>query len=202
MILVKVSAQNLKGASFDHALSPRVAIQGPNFSGKTAIFEAIRLALLGHIPEVGKLPKSTWELSSGDRMSVCVTFDNGGSITRVFQANKTPIVSQDEAGLFDLPLLNAEHYFSLTDSERTSYVFHHVRLPAVYTPESIIAQLERYSFEDKHSENVETGKAALIKRVRGYFEKAELQDALTNLVDYLASSSVIGTGGQRKPRAR
>jgi hypothetical protein len=185
MILVKVSAQNLKGASFDHALSPRVAIQGPNFSGKTAIFEAIRLALLGHIPEVGKLPKSTWELSSGDRMSVCVTFDNGGSITRVFQANKTPIVSQDEAGLFDLPLLNAEHYFSLTDSERTSYVFHHVRLPAVYTPESIIAQLERYSFEDKHSENVETGKAALIKQCRGYFEKAELQDALTNLVDYL-----------------
>jgi hypothetical protein len=186
MILAKVGAQNLKGATFQHQLGPCVAIQGPNFSGKTAIFEAIRLAILGHIPEVGKLPKATWELASGDRMSVRVTFDNGGSITRVFQEGKTPIVSQDEAELFDLPLLNAEHYFGLTDSERTNYVFRHVRLPAVYTPASIIAELERLTFEEAHTEGVEVGKAELIKACRKRFDGTELQDALSNLVDYLA----------------
>lgn len=204
MIICKVSAQSLKGASFEHFLGPMVVIQGPNFSGKTAIFEAIRLAILRHIPEVGKLPKATWELSSGNEMTVGAEFEDGKKsigtvLARWFlkgasvqtqwsywDANGDPISDEKHPLVsMDLPLLNAEHYFSLTDSERTSYVFHHVRLPAVYTPESIIAELERLSFEENHSENVETGKAALIKACRGYFDDVELQDALTNLVEYL-----------------
>lgn len=188
MILNKVSARNLKGTSFEHRLGPAVAIQGPNFSGKTAIFEAIRLAMLGHIPEIGKLPKATWELSSGQSMEVCVWFDDGTQIKRDFRDGKSGVSIGSERfvdSLADSPLLDAEHYFELKDTERTNYVFRHVRLPAVYTPESIIAQLERISFEENHSESVEKGKAALIKACRGYFVDTELQDALGNLVDYL-----------------
>jgi hypothetical protein len=205
MILAKVGAQNLKGATFQHQLGPCVAIQGPNFSGKTAIFEAIRLAILGHIPEVGKLPKATWELASGDRMSVRVTFDNGGSITRVFQEGKTPIVSQDEAELFDLPMLNDAHYFGLPDSERTNYVFRHVRLPAVYTPESIIARARAASRSRKSTRRTsrrprlrtDQRRAAVISTAYRAPGRAEPTWSII-----WPSSSAIGTGGQRKPRAR
>ena len=67
MKITRVEAENLKGRSFAYDLSPQVAIVGENFSGKTSIIDAIRLALIGYIPELGKLPSATWQLSSGEQ---------------------------------------------------------------------------------------------------------------------------------------
>src|SRR2546427_13006476 len=70
MTLLHIEAENLKGEPFAYDLSRAVAIVGPNFAGKTRIIDAIRLALLGYLPELGKTNRATWGLSSGSPMTI------------------------------------------------------------------------------------------------------------------------------------
>lgn len=133
MKLTRITGENIKGESFSHELGATTAIVGTNFSGKSAILEAIRLALIGFIPEIGKRSSSTWELSSGSKMSVQVRFDDVRPLTREFWLEGGTVKSQlrvgDEALPFgstdfeSLPLLSPEAYFELTDSEGTQYKY-------------------------------------------------------------------------------
>lgn len=169
-------ARNLKGGSFDVGLTAANAIIGPNFSRKTAVIETIRLAILGYIPEIGKLPKSTWELSSGPHMSVYIGFDNSCSVKRIFYLDGST-VKLDTSGTMQPPecgaLMQADHYFGLTDHERVNYVFSHVRLPDSLTPEGIIAEVERLSFGEDHNERFEISKADCVEDVRKSFQPAD-----------------------------
>jgi DNA repair exonuclease SbcCD ATPase subunit len=189
MRLTKISAANIKGVSFTYDLTSAVAIVGPNFSHKTAVIEAIRLALLGYIPEVGKLPRSTWELSSGTELFVMATFDDESELSRRF-FYKGATLSMAERGdgvevnqFADLPLLNAAAYFEMTDGQRTSYVFERVRLPDSYTVEGIIAECERISFEEEHSEAIEKAKTNLIDILRKSSVPASIQEYLTTVLE-------------------
>jgi len=170
MRALRIQALNFKGKTFDYELSPLQLIVGSNFSGKTAVIEAVRLALMGHIPEIGKLSRATWELSSAQSMNVCLVFDDTRAASRGFtlEGNSIKCLASPTAEEFeklDLPLLNSEHYFSLTDKQRTEYVFTKVRLPD-YTIDNIVARLQRISFDEDHSEATEFGKQKFIEVAR------------------------------------
>lgn len=194
MNITKVSATNLKGRSFDHELSSLTAITGRNFAGKTAIVTAIRLAILGHIPELGKTNRATWELSSGLQMSAKVDFDSGAFIKRTFRMERDSVKEELEASNgkgqgyekqdaedADFPLLNAEAYFNLTDSERIDYVFARAVLPDEYKATKIIADLEQITFGSAHSESIEKAKAAIVAKVRQTLDNIDIATGLDEL---------------------
>jgi DNA repair exonuclease SbcCD ATPase subunit len=190
MKLRNIEGRNVKGRTFSHSLSDAVAIIGPNFAGKTAIPDAIRLAFMGHLPEVGKLPKSTWELSGGEEMAVEATFDNEAKLSRRFYLKSgTPAsaaYADDGIPVSDLetiPLLNADHYFSLTDTQRTNYVFERITLPDTYSSAAIIAGIEQLSLGEAHTEQVEKAKQALVVDVRKCFRGGSIQDSLTEALE-------------------
>ena len=58
--LKKIKARAFKGRSFEHSLGPVTLIHGGNFLGKTAVADAIRIALLGYSPRHGQQPSKTW----------------------------------------------------------------------------------------------------------------------------------------------
>jgi len=57
-----------------------------NGSGKTATLQAIRLAILGYLPEVGKLPSAIMKLANGNVIIVTLT-TNEFTITRKFKGD-------------------------------------------------------------------------------------------------------------------
>jgi DNA repair exonuclease SbcCD ATPase subunit len=191
MKLRHIEARNIKGRTFSYSLGDAVAIIGPNFAGKTAIPDGIRLGFMGHLPEIGKLPKATWELSGGEEMSVKLTFDNMMKVSRRFylKDGKPAMEASHDSGisfeeLETIPLLNAEHYFSLTDTQRTNYVFERIKLPDTYSSEAIIAGIEQISLGEAHSEQVEKAKRALMVDVKKCFaDNATIQDGLSQAVE-------------------
>lgn len=205
MYISNVTASNLKGRSFAHDLTSCTLIIGPNYAGKTAITEAIRLSLLGYIPEIGKQNNASFELASGREMSVGVQFDLGAGMKKPTLSRrywmdrnsvKSDFATQDMLGHADTeslatPLLDSAFYFSLTESQRINYIFERVIMPPAYTVDGIIAKLQQISFGKEHSEAMETAKADAIKDCRVQFEKeADTRKALSNLTDDLLKVGV------------
>ena len=62
-ILARIRAVNLKGRHLDVAPSALTLLIGENATGKTAVREAIVLALMGRHPEFGKQGKSILRLA-------------------------------------------------------------------------------------------------------------------------------------------
>lgn len=190
MKLTSISAVGLKGPDFKHRLSAATAIVGPNAAGKTRILQAIRLALAGWLPECGKTPRATWELASGPEMEVEVQFDDGTACSRKFWMEGTTVKGsaqcREPVGVYEsLPLLNAEAYFEMTDSQRVAYVFERIKLPDTYTPAAIIAECERLSFEEAHTEQIEVAKGDMMTLVRANFLPTNEKSVQENLGDVI-----------------
>lgn len=127
--LVRIAATNIKGQRFSLDLTELNLLLGSNFKGKTARLDAIRLLLLGHLPELGKLPRATFQLSSGREMSVQGLWSDGSTSKRRWFASGDSVRMESE-GIEDHPgdavMLDASRYFGLSDRERTAYVFANV----------------------------------------------------------------------------
>lgn len=77
-ILARIRAVNLKGRHLDVAPSSLTLLIGENATGKTAVREAIVLALMGRHPEFGKLGKSILRLAgTGPSLSCKVELTDG-----------------------------------------------------------------------------------------------------------------------------
>lgn len=134
MRLATLSARNLKGRSFSiMGLSPMTMFVGQNFAGKTARTDAIRLLLLGYLPELGKTARATFGLCSGKEMVIEGCFDNGERIFRRWYLKGDTVKTEEiiapsleTAGDVVSVMLNAETYFGLSDRERINYVFAHI----------------------------------------------------------------------------
>lgn len=149
MKLTKISATNFKGSPFFTInLTPATVLVGGNFRGKTRVTDAIRLALLGYLPELGKNNKETMSLASGPTMEVVAEFQDGTKIRRSWSL-KGNSVTKDE----DVPeavkawgdlnvMLNADEYFALTDRKRMEYVFAHCPGASQLKPEDILSRAE------------------------------------------------------------
>lgn len=144
MKLVRLDASNVKGLTFTLHFSPMAMFVGSNFAGKSARTDAIRLLLLGHLPELGKLPRATFGLASGRDMEVRGTFDNGETISRrwflkgdTVKLEESIPPSLETVGAELLVMLNAETYFALSERERVNYVFANIPLQDDNTVEAI-----------------------------------------------------------------
>jgi hypothetical protein len=137
MKLTKITARNFKGQSFTLTLTPITFLVGSNFAGKTARTDAIRLLLIGYLPELGKTHGATWGLSSGREMVIEGEFDNGQTIRRRwFLKGDSVKYESDVAGLEAIlgiecepqlaVMLNAEVYFALGPTDRVRYVFDNI----------------------------------------------------------------------------
>jgi DNA repair exonuclease SbcCD ATPase subunit len=173
MKITAVSATNFKGRTFEYQLPDLVQVVGKNFSGKTSIVDAIRLACMGNIPELGKTNQATWQLSSGPVMSVGIALNGGGNIGPSWERTyslKGDTVTERSQGTNDMPkldavpLLNAAAYFAMTDSERIRYVFERAELPQDFTAAGIITLLKKINFDD-HSEVLEETLAEVVEGV-------------------------------------
>jgi hypothetical protein len=166
MIITRVEAENLKGRTFAYDLSPQVAIVGDNFTGKTSIIDAIRLAVIGYIPELGKLPSATWQLASDEKMEVMLSFEDGRAMRFIARLEKgSPKITRDELS-GEIPLLNAAAYFGMSERERYQYVFNIAKVPEDFTIDSVMAELQRLSFEEAHTEAIESAKKTILADLR------------------------------------
>lgn len=183
MRITQVRAENLKGRSFIHDLSAEVAIVGENFTGKTSIIDAIRLALIGYIPELGKLPKSTRQLMSDQFMSVHLELDNGAA-NADFEINETSEHSLPwKIDRKEIPLLNAASYFAMTERERYQYVFNIAKTPETFTAQSICDELRAIHFEQSGTEEA---KKSMINYVADAFVGRSIQEGLQAAIDKMA----------------
>lgn len=202
MQIAKVQATNLKGRTFSYELSPAVAIVGDNFTGKTSIIDAIRLGLIGYIPELGNTNAATYQLASGQDMTVMLTLSNGQQIGVTAWLDKTAKVARKiypslvdsspitEESLDNIPLLNAAAYFAMSERERYDYVFGVAKLPEEFSIASIIAECERISFEEEHTEAIVLAKQGVITSLMKIAERVEItvQQFLTFSVEKMKES--------------
>ena len=75
MKIESIAATGLKIPGFYHDLAPLTLITGDNGSGKTAITDAIKIALLRRHPVLGSKPGSLMELCCGDLMEIELQLD-------------------------------------------------------------------------------------------------------------------------------
>lgn len=150
MKLSSLSARNFKGLTFSLDLGAINFLVGSNFAGKTARTDAIRLLLLGYLPELGKTNDATFGLASGREMELSGEFDDGTKIRRAWRAKGNSIVREN-----DLPpsfdekseelvalMLNAETYFAKSERARVEYVARNVKLGAGWSPAEIIERVD------------------------------------------------------------
>ena len=105
MKINQITATNVKGRSFDHELKPLTIITGENAKGKTAITDAITIAMLGYHPSLGKTNKATAKLAgAGAVMEVNASFDNGTELKRRWELKKTGTSLKTEGEAKDLDL--------------------------------------------------------------------------------------------------
>lgn len=127
MKLTTITAKNLKGRKFSHKLEALNIIAGPNDMGKTAAADAIKLALMGHLPGHPKSNAGIFALSSGAAMMVEATLEDGRKVKRAWKsAGKS--VKLEEEGVEDLPetplaLMDASEYFAKSDRGRAEMAF-------------------------------------------------------------------------------
>lgn len=153
MKLIRIHAFGFKGRdAFSYDLQPMTLFYGANFRGKSRVMDAVRLALLGYLPELGNTNPATFGLASGTKMEVCAEFDNGLRVIRTWtlsgnSVKKTEEVPDEFKALGDLSvMLNAESYFGLGDRARVDYVFAHC--PAVGKPIGVYERLLALSSDE------------------------------------------------------
>lgn len=150
MFLSKISGRSIKGGDFDVALTRANVVHGDNFAGKTRVADAMRLLLVGHLPELGKLPRATFGLASGPAMTVTGVLTDGVvdyALSRRWWLEgdtvKTEFLIPDVLKGCSLltVMLNAEEYFALSDRDRVNYVFKNLPMDGLPTAASIVARV-------------------------------------------------------------
>ena len=149
MKLTKISIRNLKGRTGTLDLLAINFLVGANWIGKTTWLDAIRLVLIGYLPERGKLPRATFGLSSGRDMEVSAETDTGLRIRRRWFLKGDSVKTEEDLPpeLFEsngdvlLVMMDAAEYFAKSARGRTDYVAAHVSGETELTNAEILAQV-------------------------------------------------------------
>lgn len=136
----KVSLKNFKGTTDVANLAQLNIFRGSSGSGKSTWLEGIRVAVLGHDPEYGKLLAETMSLSSGDTMEVKVS-NKDVQVERVFSKDRSgkathrifingdsmtakaaePLLAE-QFGQFPM-MLNPDEFFDMSDDKKITFLF-------------------------------------------------------------------------------
>lgn len=195
--LTSIAASNLKGRSFTYALGRCTLIAAPNWSGKSAITEAVRLALGGYLPERGKQNQDTMKLCAGNSMRVEVTADTGHLITRQWTRTPKGVEQSRVIGAegFDThtPLLNPDEYFSLSANAQIDYIFTRTKMPDGYDVARIEAAIDEII---EASEDITADDEEAIEAIKGWARKEIGTDPETfagNLTAFLGDKGKLKT---------
>jgi hypothetical protein len=125
MKITKLKAVGLKVADIEMDLKPITVVVGDNFAGKSARLEAVRLVLLGYLPEHGKTNAATFGLARGARMEVEAEMDNGIVLCHLWETTRGTVkhTSSDKENVTPPAMLDPSVYFALGDKDRLRYVF-------------------------------------------------------------------------------
>lgn len=147
MQITTIKGTGIKARTFTAALQPVTVIAGPNDSGKTAIADAVRLALLGYIPELGKTNAATFAIASGSEMTIEAEIEGLGTISRKWRktaktvtATATGAESIGEAT--PIAMMDARDYFSRSPAGQISLLFSLIELDeSKFSSETIRTEL-------------------------------------------------------------
>ncbi len=147
MKLTNIQASALKGRTFTHELGAMTVFTGDNDAGKTARTDAIRLILLGYIPELGKNNVDTFSLCSGTKMSVAGIIEGRGHLQREWTSKGKTIkkIETDCETLNPTPLvfLDAAEYFGKSDNARVQMLWDLLNVDfEQWTPAAITAKIK------------------------------------------------------------
>ena len=159
MKLIRISAKNFKGLDFDDELGRLTVYGGANFAGKSARLDAIRLLILGYLPELGKQNRETFRLSSGAAMSVTGIFETEknlpdlATVTRSWRLEGDSI-KKEISGPIDIRelldeddrlrvMLDADSYFALTERQRVAYLFANTKMPDEWTGAAVRERVQK-----------------------------------------------------------
>lgn len=150
MKIKKVEAKALKGKNFKYELGDVNIITGKNFAGKSAVTDAIRLGLLGYLPEHPKTNQGIFSLSSETEMSVSLELFDGLKISREWVEKGKSVSCKEEVpkGFPETPLvmMDAKDYLGRSDNERVKMMFDLLHIEELgITAESILSELNNIS---------------------------------------------------------
>lgn len=87
--ITSLSTKNIKGLDLKETLTGREIYLGPNGSGKSARLESLIFGMHGCLPWLGKKEETTFQLSSGEFMTVNLSTDGGFSFGRTIRRKVT-----------------------------------------------------------------------------------------------------------------
>lgn len=130
---------NVKGVTGSFDLAPITVVSGSNSTGKTAVLNAVTLALIGYIPAIGKKPGSTFSLSSGERMAVVA---DGATFS--WEMKRLQVVSKTPEGWEPAPetMLDLSGLFSLTKEQRMMAILKACALPPELTAKALVKNIQ------------------------------------------------------------
>lgn len=186
----KVTATGLKCGDFSHELRPVNVIVGKNFAGKTSRIDAIRVALMGYLPELGKTPAATFSLANNCRLDVSIETD-AGFAKRSWRQERGSVKHSSETDLPATPavLMDPAEYFNLSERERVKYVFGLINMEeGEFSGESISAAIRNMKL-DENNEQTEKAIQALVRIVdESDFERHDQGQSIQEWIDSLITN--------------
>lgn len=120
----RLTISNLKGLTKSVDLEEINLIFGPNGTGKTALIDGLKLALLGYHPRLGNKPNLTWQLASPGATMMSVA-TNGHSVNWKKKPNGTISVEGLPENPVPATLLDLQEWLSMAGPARIQYVIEH-----------------------------------------------------------------------------
>lgn len=189
MHIATVTTSNLRGLSIHKALGPVTVILGDNFTGKTTIPDAVRLALCGYLPGVKRTPGDLWAALSPDaakagEIGVQLHMDNGrrieAGLTRTSKGSVSTVGAPPADLALPMPLVDVRQFFDMTAAQRTDAIFRAAG-DVTIQPDDIATEL--WKIDAKPTRVRDEVVRGLIATVNKAFEgKPRAQDALVEVL--------------------
>lgn len=143
-MIKRIEATGLKNEDFAHDLGRVTVFHGPNGAGKTARLDAIMLALLGYVPEIGKTKGATLGMARNGSITVKAVMDDGTVIGRSYSRKAK---ADTDAPIVPAVLLDPAVFFDLGEKDRVRYIFSQTGC-LDKLPEEIIAKVKSIRLPD------------------------------------------------------
>lgn len=142
MKIKSLKARNIKGQSFELNLEPiNVITSKNNFSGKTAILDALFLALTGAHPKLPKTGPGIFQLASASKMEVEITTDADKTFERAWEKKgKGVTFSGTPDPVCDLYTIDPALFLAKSGPERTKFIFSRAKIEGI-DPEAILKKI-------------------------------------------------------------
>ena len=146
MNITKLKFHGVKNApAFDHEIKRMLIVTGDNGAGKTSVTDAVRLALLGHAPELGKTPKATYSLcgGNGSGMAVEIQTDTGKTVKRSWKKVGKTIECLEDPPEIETPsiMFDASEFFKMSGKARTEALFKIISKDVEFPLETVIEKI-------------------------------------------------------------